>query len=242
MPETHDKHNKDITARLQQVIKRVRKAELSYGRAPESVQILPVSKTRPAGAIAQVARSGFTAFGESYAQEAMDKIAALAKLNLQWHFIGPIQSNKSRLIAGHFHWVHSVDREKIARRLNDQRPENFPPLDICLQINISGEFSKSGVKPPAISELAARVMSLPRLRLRGLMTIPAPCADFEQQRKTFAAVHEVFTSLQAELEGTEAVLDTLSMGMSNDLEAAIAEGSTLVRVGTDIFGPRKKKC
>ena len=235
---TIDDHNSALNLRLQQVIQRVKDAELRYGRSPGSVQILPVSKTRPPEDIEQVARAGFKAFGESYLQEAEVKIHRLASLNLQWHFLGPIQSNKTSPIARLFHWVHSVDREKIACRLNDQRPDGLPPLNICLQINISGEKSKSGVPTAAVSELAHRILELPRLALRGIMAIPAPSVEFEQQRQVFHQVRDVFYALQLELETSNPSLDTLSMGMSNDLEAAIAEGSTLVRIGTDIFGPR----
>jgi len=235
--------NVDIATRLQQVVLRVRAAEKRFGRESGSVQILPVSKTRPPEDISQVAQAGFTAFGESYLQEAQVKIAALANIkpthsDLEWHFIGPIQSNKTQTIANLFHWVHSVGREKIVRRLNEQRPKNLPPLNICLQVNISGEKSKSGIQPSALFELASSISELPRLRLRGLMAIPAPSTDFEKQRDAFRAVHEIFDSLNVKLDGTEVVMDTLSMGMSNDLEAAIAEGSTMVRIGTDIFGPR----
>ena len=236
MPE-----NLDIATRLQQVVLRVRAAEERFGRQSGCVQILPVSKTRPPEDIAQVAKAGFTAFGENYLQEAQEKIMTLTSMKLQWHFIGPIQSNKTQTIANLFHWVHSVDREKIARRLNEQRPEKLPPLNVCLQVNISGEKSKSGIKPSALSDLASCILELPRLRLRGLMAIPAPSSDFEKQRATFKAIHEIFDSLKQELGNLgrqEGVVDTLSMGMSNDLEAAIAEGSTMVRIGTDIFGPR----
>ena len=235
--------NMDIATRLQQVILRVRAAENRFGRESGSVQILPVSKTRPPEDITRVAQAGFSAFGESYLQEAQEKIAALASsklssTDLQWHFIGPIQSNKTQTIASLFHWVHSVDREKILRRLNDQRPENLPPLNICLQVNISGEKSKSGIQPSALFELASSIVKFPRLRLRGLMAIPAPDTDFDKQREVFKAVHDIFNSLNTKLSDAGVVMDTLSMGMSNDLEAAIAEGSTMVRVGTDIFGPR----
>lgn len=239
MPEVSiDDHNSALRARLQRVIQRVQDAEIRFNRQPGSVLILPVSKTRPPEDIAQVARAGFSAFGESYLQEAEQKILTLAPFNLQWHFIGPIQSNKTQLIARLFHWVHSIEREKIARRLNDQRPDHLPPLNICLQVNISGEKSKSGVPPEAISDLAARILELPHLCLRGIMAIPAPTSDFEQQRQVFHEVNSIFTMLQTNLGDKAPSLDTLSMGMSNDLEAAIAEGSTLVRVGTDIFGPR----
>jgi len=235
--------NVDIATRLQEIVFRVRAAEKRFGRESGSVQILPVSKTRPPEDIAQVARAGFTDFGESYLQEAQGKIALLtdtrvSNSGLQWHFIGPIQSNKTQPIASLFHWVHSVDREKIARRLNERRPNNLPPLNICLQVNISGEESKSGVQPSALFDLASSIMELPRLRLRGLMAIPAPNTDFNKQREAFKAVHEIFDSLNTKLSDAGVKMDTLSMGMSNDLEAAIAEGSTLVRIGTDIFGPR----
>lgn len=238
MPEAIESHNADITTRLQQVVRRVRDAEKRFGRESGCVQILPVSKTRPPSDIARVAEAGFSDFGESYLQEAQEKITTLAGMGLHWHFIGPIQSNKTQTIANLFHWVHSVDREKIARRLNDQRPENLPPLDICLQVNISGEKSKSGIHLSELSGLASKIIKFPHIRLRGLMAIPAPNTDFEQQRHAFKAVHEAFNSLNTKLSHTGTVLDTLSMGMSNDLEAAIAEGSTLVRIGTDIFGPR----
>jgi pyridoxal phosphate enzyme (YggS family) len=238
MPDTSNCHNIDLTAQLEQVVTRVREAEQCFGREPGSVQILPVSKTRPSDDISKIALAGFTAFGESYLQEAQKKITELSNLGLQWHFIGPIQSNKTQTIAGLFDWVQSVDREKIARRLNEQRPENLQPLNICLQVNISGEISKSGVQPSALFELASSMAKFPRLRLRGLMAIPAPDTNFEQQRLAFKAVHEAFDSLKSELGDTGVSMDTLSMGMSNDLEAAIAEGSTMVRIGTDIFGPR----
>jgi len=238
MPDTSKNHNIDLTVQLEQVVARVRKAEQQYGRPSGSVQILPVSKTRSPDDIVRVTQAGFTDFGESYLQEAQQKITALAELGLHWHFIGPIQSNKTQEIAQIFSWVHSVDREKIARRLNDQRPENLPPLNICLQVNISGEKTKSGIQPSALYELASSTMALPRLRLRGLMAIPAPGTNFEQQRQAFKAMRESFDSLKVELGDTAATMNTLSMGMSNDLEAAIAEGSTIVRIGTDIFGPR----
>ena len=198
--------------------------------------ILPVSKTRPAEDIVAVAKAGLQAVGENYLQEALDKIEALQQLALQWHFIGPIQSNKTQPIARHFDWVHSVDREKIARRLSEQRPENLAPLNICLQVNISREASKSGVMPEDLPELARQVSELPRLRLRGLMAIPAASSDFEAQRASFRALREALEQLNT--MGLQ--LDTLSMGMSGDLEAAIAEGATIVRVGTDIFGARAK--
>ncbi len=222
--------------RLREVEQRVRAAEKSVGREPGSVQILPVSKARPAADIARLADAGVDAFGESYLQEAVDKIAALQSRHLQWHFIGPVQSNKTQHIAQYFQWVHSVSREKIARRLSEQRPVDLPRLNVCLQLNVSGEASKSGVSVDRLRALAEQVSGLPRLRLRGLMAIPARSGDFAQQRAIFCRVREASEALTAE----GFVLDTLSMGMSDDLEAAIAEGATLVRVGTGIFGPRHR--
>ena len=182
-----------------------------------------------------MAAEGIEDFGENYVQEALDKMAQLEDLPLCWHFIGPIQSNKTRAIAENFHWVHSIDRLKIARRLSEQRPEDKPPLQVCLQVNISAEASKAGVPLPALPDLARQVAALPRLRLRGLMAIPAPATEFEQQREPFAALRLALESLQAGLPE----LDTLSMGMSADLEAAICEGATLIRIGTALFGPRE---
>jgi pyridoxal phosphate enzyme (YggS family) len=236
-----------LEQRLHDVAARVRAAELQFGREPGSVKILPVSKTRPAEEIAAVADLAIAgmglAFGENYVQEAIDKIETLAERNLQWHFIGPIQSNKTALIAERFAWVHSVDRMKIAQRLNDQRPRNMPPLNICLQVNISAEASKSGIMLNELPTLAGQVAQLPRLRLRGLMAIPAASTDPAVQRAAFAAVHEAFNRLKKSQDSQEYPeawrdWDTLSMGMSGDLEMAIAEGATIVRIGTDIFGPR----
>jgi len=214
---------------------RVRLAEENYQRSPHSGEILAVSKTRPAADIRAAHAEGLHAFGENYLQEALGKQEQLQDLAICWHFIGPIQSNKTRPIAAHFDWVHSVDRARVARRLNEQRPAELPPLQVCLQVNISGEQSKSGVAPEAVPELAATVQELPRLRLRGLMAIPSPCEDFDRQRRPFARLR----LLLEELRGIAPELDTLSMGMSADLEAAIAEGATLIRIGTDIFGPRE---
>lgn len=219
---------------IDSVLQRVRLAEEKYQRESHGCALLAVSKTRPAEDLRQAFELGLHAFGENYVQEALDKIQALRDLAIQWHFIGPIQSNKTRAIAEHFDWVHSVERIKIARRLNDQRPAELPPLEICLQVNISGEQSKSGAAPEALDELVAEVQTLPRLRLRGLMAIPAASDDFEQQRQAFARLRQLLEKLREHAPQ----LDTLSMGMSGDLEAAIAEGATLVRVGTDIFGPR----
>lgn len=213
---------------------RIRAAAEAVGRDPASVTLMAVSKTRPAQAVREAHAVGLDQFGENYLQEALDKQAQLADLPLSWHFIGPIQSNKTRPIAEHFDWVHSVDRLKIAQRLSEQRPANLPPLQVCLQVNISGEASKSGVAPEELAALVDAVMALPRLQLRGLMAIPAPSDDPVQQRIPFAALRHALALLQHRHPG----LDTLSMGMSADLEAAIAEGATVVRIGTDIFGPR----
>jgi pyridoxal phosphate enzyme (YggS family) len=198
--------------------------------------LLAVSKLHPAQAVREALAAGQSAFGENYVQEALDKMAALADLRaaIEWHLIGPLQSNKTRAVAEAFDWVHSVDRLKIAQRLSDQRPAHLPPLNICLQINISGEASKSGLSPAEVSEIAPAVAALPRLRLRGLMSIPEPLHGPEAQR----APHRALRRLQDDLNRQGLALDTLSMGMSDDLEAAIAEGSTMVRVGTAVFGPR----
>ena len=224
----------NIQANLQQVRQRIAEAETRFGRATGSVRLLAVSKTRPADDLLAAVAAGQTDFGESYLQEALDKITALADPTLEWHFIGPIQANKTRRIAEHFDWVHSIDRLKIAQRLGEQRPHGLPPLQVCLQVNISGELSKSGATPAEVPDLARAVAALPGLRLRGLMAIPAPEPDFERQRSTFRAVRQLLEQLQQ----TGLPLDTLSMGMSGDMEAAIAEGATIVRIGTDIFGQR----
>lgn len=224
----------DITQHLQQVRERIRQAEQLYGRAAGSVQLLAVSKTQPVEAILAALAAGQRAFGENYLQEALPKIAALAGHKLEWHFIGAIQSNKTRDIASHFDWAHTLAGERVARRLDAQRPAGLPPLNVCLQVNISGEASKAGIDPARLSELAHTVAGLPRLRLRGLMAIPRAESDPARQRAAFAAL----ARLQRRLRGEGLALDTLSMGMSDDLEAAIAEGATLVRVGTAIFGAR----
>ncbi len=197
---------------------------------------MAVSKTFPATAVREAAAGGQRDFGENYLQEALEKLDATADLPLIWHFIGPIQSNKTRPIAERFDWVHTVDREKIARRLSEQRPETRGPLNVCIEVNVSGEATKSGVPPAAVPALARVVAALPRLRLRGLMAIPEPTADMDLQRQRFATLRELNESLVRE----GLALDTLSMGMSADLEAAIAEGATMVRVGTAIFGERTK--
>ena len=224
-----------IAKRLETVRQRIRSAEAAAGREPGSVTLLAVSKMQPLQALQEAIAAGQRQFGENYLQEAGDKQDALdAEPDLCWHFIGPLQSNKTKPAAQRFDGVHSVDRLKLARRLDAQRPEHLPPLNICLQVNISGEDSKAGLTPEQTIELAPAMAEFTRLRLRGLMAIPAPCDDPDEQRKPFRALRE----LQQSLCERGLSLDTLSMGMSGDLEAAIAEGSTLVRVGTDVFGPR----
>jgi len=224
--------------RLQALLARIRAAEQQYGRAPGAVRLLAVSKTQPASAIAALAAAGQRCFGENYLNEALDKCRALAHLDLdldlEWHFIGPIQANKTRGIAEHFAWAHSVDRLKIAERLSAQRPASLPPLNICLQVNIDREPTKHGLDASEVATVARAVATLPGLRLRGLMAIPAPASDFAAQRAPLAHLRELWQQLNE----AGLALDTLSMGMSDDLEAAIAEGATLVRIGTALFGPR----
>ena len=225
-----------LEQRLGQVRQRIVQACVGAGRDPAGVSLLAVSKLQPAQAVRQALQAGQCAFGENYVQEALDKMAALADLRglIQWHLIGPLQSNKTRAVAEAFDWVHSVDRLKIAQRLSDQRPAGLPPLNVCLQVNTSGEDSKSGAQPDEVPQLAAAVAALPRLRLRGLMAIPEPAQGLQAQQ----APHRALRLLQEALRRQGLVLDTLSMGMSDDLEAAVAEGSTMVRVGTAIFGVR----
>jgi len=220
-----------IEKNIAKVAARIREAAQAVGRDPASVGLLAVSKTQPAAAIREAAEAGVRDFGENYLQEALDKQAELSELPLTWHFIGPIQSNKTKSIAEHFDWVHSVDRLKIAQRLSDQRPAELPPLNICLQVNVSGEASKSGCAPEELLQLAQAVAAMPQLRLRGLMCIPAPSEDPAEQRAAFARLRALRDELPLPL-------DTLSMGMSQDLEAAIAEGATWVRIGTALFGAR----
>jgi uncharacterized pyridoxal phosphate-containing UPF0001 family protein len=258
-----------LPERYEQLRLRVREACEAAGRPADSVAILAVSKTFPAAQVLELASLGQRAFGESYLQEALAKIEACEagrqdalagrratmaggpdaagsatseqpapfERPLEWHFIGPIQSNKTRPLAERFDWVHSIDRERIARRLSEQRPEGLAALNVCVQVNVSGEASKSGCAPEECPELARQVAALPGLRLRGLMTIPAPSEDAAVQRAQFARLRELFERLRGEGLG----LDTLSMGMSDDLEAAVAEGSTLVRVGSALFGSRPRK-
>ena len=206
-------------------------------RPADDARLLAVSKTKPATMIRAAWALGQREFGENYVQEALEKQAELADLTgIIWHFIGPLQTNKSRAVAEHFDWIHSVDRGKLARRLNDQRPAELPPLNVCLQVNVSGEASKSGVDFEALPALAETVLALPRLRLRGLMAIPAPANTLDAQRAPLARLRQALQALRARFP--EAELDTLSMGMSDDLEAAILEDATLVRLGTAIFGAR----
>lgn len=225
-----------IAKNLQTVRARIAAACIVAGRKPAAVHLLAVSKTFDAQAVAQAFAAGQTAFGENYIQEAVQKIVELRTLALQWHCIGPIQSNKTKLVAEHFDWVHTVDRLKIAQRLSEQRPAHLAPLQVCIQVNVDGGASKSGVLPEEALALAQQVATLPNLRLRGIMSIPEPAPDFEAACAVFAKVKAVFDDLNA----NGLALDTLSMGMSADLEAAIASGSTMVRVGTAIFGGRPK--
>ena len=230
-----------ISENLQLVQHRIANSAQAAGRDPASITLLAVSKTFDVQAVLAAAQAGQRAFGENYVQEAIDKIATTRDmrahnpdLQLEWHFIGPIQSNKTRQIAEHFDWVHSVDRLKIAQRLSEQRPAEMPPLQICLQVNVSGEATKSGLEPDELLELARAVVLLPNIRLRGLMAIPEPTEDVQQQRAAFAKLQ----LMQNDLQAVGIQTDTLSMGMSADMDAAIAEGATIVRIGTAIFGVR----
>lgn len=225
-----------ICASLQAVLQRIERAAKAAGRNPGEVRLVAVSKTRPTADIQEAYRAGQRAFGESQQQEAVAKITVLNDPGLEWHFIGPIQSNKTRPIAEHFHWVHSLDREKVARRLSDQRPPELAPLMVCIQVNVSGEASKSGVRPEDALALARIVAALPSLKLRGLMAVPAPTPDPARQRSQFRTLRVLYEQLRTQ----GIALDTLSMGMSDDFEAAIAEGATLVRVGSAIFGARAR--
>ena len=225
-----------ISEKLQLVRGRIHAAVSQFARPEGCVELLAVSKTFPAVTIREAVAAGQHRFGENYVQEALDKMAELADLRsqIEWHMIGPIQSNKTRPVAEHFDWVHTVDRLKIAQRLNDQRPAQLPPLQVCIQVNTSGEDSKSGTGPDEALALAREVAALPRLRLRGVMALPAPSADPAEQSRQLAQVRVVYEHLRS--QGLP--LDTLSMGMSSDLEAAVAQGSTMVRVGTALFGQR----
>lgn len=222
-----------IQDRYQTIIEKIRATEKKFSRPANSVQLLPVSKKHPSSAIESLL-DHCNCFGENYVQEALDKISSLNEKQIVWHFIGPIQSNKTRAIAENFAWVHSVDRLKIAQRLNDQRPTELGALNICLQINIDQEESKSGFSEDEINAVINDIMMLENINLRGFMVIPKPQISFEKQRESFRKVNDLFKYYQQQFPS----LDTLSMGMSNDLEAAIAEGATIVRIGTDIFGSR----
>jgi pyridoxal phosphate enzyme (YggS family) len=225
-----------VSERLQAVQARIADAARVAGRTPDSIRLIAVSKTFPAGDIAALLAAGQREFGESYLQEAETKIETIGDAGVTWHFIGPIQSNKTRAIAEHFHWVHSIERTKIAERLAAQRPARLPRLDVCLQVNVSGEATKSGVSPDDVPPLARAIAGLDRLRLRGLMAIPEPTDDIALQRARFRMLRELRDRIALDV----GPLDTLSMGMSDDLESAIAEGSTMVRVGRALFGARPR--
>ena len=222
-----------VNNKLNTLLTRIRQAESAYHRTPLSVQLLAVSKTKTANNIAQLYSAGQRHFGENYCQEALKKQQELGAYDITWHFIGPIQSNKTKLIANHFSWVHSVDSLKIAQRLSEQRPSYLPPLTICLQVNISGEQSKSGISLDELPDLCEQVAELPNIKLRGVMAIPEPENSFEKQRQPFKTLYQTVEKLP-----TSILLDTYSFGMSGDLEAAIAEGATIVRIGTALFGAR----
>jgi hypothetical protein len=223
-----------LTDRFALVNERIRKTESRCKRPAGSVRLLAVSKKKPVDTIKAAYELGQTDFGENYLQEALPKIAALRGLPIHWHFIGQLQANKTRTVAENFDWAHSVDRFRIAQRLNDQRPQNLKPLNICIQVNLDSEEDKAGVQPDDVAELAGAIIELPCLHLRGLMALPKPVTDERQQQETFRRLRRI----QEALIENGLPLDTLSMGMSDDFEAAIAEGSTIVRVGTALFGPR----
>ncbi|EGQ8041104.1 MULTISPECIES: YggS family pyridoxal phosphate-dependent enzyme [Vibrio] len=227
-----------IQQNIEHITSQIRYDEQKCGRTPESVQLLAVSKTKPVEAILEAYQAGQTAFGENYVQEGVSKVQHFAEHypdnRIEWHFIGPIQSNKSRLVAEHFDWVHTIDRTKIAQRLNDQRPSELKPLQVLIQVNTSGEVSKSGVTEAEVFELAELISRLPNLTLRGLMSIPANVSDYESQLREF----QKLATLKQTLEAQFPEIDTLSMGMSGDMTAAIEAGSTMVRIGTAIFGAR----
>ncbi len=228
---------KSIAENLKIVCERIRNAENLYNRTAESVILMAVSKTQPTESIEKAYQQGVRHFGENYIQEALEKIHQLKHHSITWHFIGPIQSNKTRHIAENFDWVHTLDQFKTAKRINDQRPAGLPPINACIQINISEEISKSGIPLINAQDLIEQVKVLPNIRLRGLMAIPKQLSDFDQQRQTITKISQHLQTLKK----NHPTLDTLSIGMSHDLEAAIAEGSTIVRIGTAIFGPRHVK-
>jgi pyridoxal phosphate enzyme (YggS family) len=225
-----------IASKLQLVQSRILQACLKAGRSADDVALLAVSKTFPAAAVREALQTGQRRFGENYVQEALDKMAELADVRsqIEWHLIGPLQSNKTRVVAEHFDWVHTVDRLKIAQRLSDQRPAHLPPLQVCVQVNTSGEASKSGVEPDQALALAQAVARLPHLQLRGVMALPAPSNDASTQHQSLKSVRSLFDDMRNQ----GLTLDTLSMGMSADLEAAVEQGSTMVRIGSAIFGQR----
>ena len=231
---TEEITRKNISVALAQIRQRISESERRFNRVPGSVLLLAVSKTKPVTDVQVAIDLGQVCFAENYLQEAVEKIKCLDNPQLVWHFIGSIQSNKARQIAHYFHWAHTIDRAKVARRLSEQRPGHLPPLNVCLQINISGEKSKSGIEPHELKQLADDCASLPNIRLRGLMAMPTLDSDFERQRIPFRELRRLLTELQTEYPQ----LDTLSMGTTTDLEAAIAEGATMVRIGTAIFGAR----
>ncbi len=233
----------EITGAIEGIASKIRLAEQAYGREPNSVSLLAVSKTRPASDVLAAIGVGHREFGENYVDEAVAKIGQIQSTLAQdisrdivWHYIGAIQSNKTKLIANHFNWVHGVDRLKIAERLSHQRAQELPPLNCCIQVNVDTESSKAGISRDGLSELVDAMSDLPNIRLRGLMAIPAPRQDFAEQRLVFKHMCNLMSTLQLK----HTTLDTLSMGMTGDMEAAIAEGATIVRVGTAIFGARTK--
>lgn len=230
----HGRYNMSVTSNFATLKARIHEYEKKYGRKENSVRLLGVSKLQAISKMQEAYQAGLTGFCENYIQEALVKLETLADLNIEWHFIGHIQSNKTKKIAEHFAWVHSVDSEKIAKRLNDQRPAHLPPLNICIEINVNHEKAKSGIDIEGLESLANFCQTLPRLRLRGLMAIPAATPAFEEQRQEFHVLNAAYQSLIKK----GLALDTLSMGMSEDFEAAIAEGSSMVRIGTALFGPR----
>ncbi len=227
-----------IQQNLKEIIAQIESAQQKCGRSPDAVQLLAVSKTKPFEAILEAANAGQRSFGENYVQEGVDKVLYFREhhpeLDIEWHFIGPLQSNKTKQIAEHFDWMHTIDRAKIAQRLNDQRPENLPPLQVLIQVNTSGEASKSGVSENEVFELAELISGLPNLMLRGLMSIPENVSDYESQLAAFKKLADLKTKLAEKFPN----IDTLSMGMSGDMEAAIEAGSTIVRIGTAVFGQR----
>ncbi len=227
-----------IQQNIKDIISQIENAQQKCGRTPDSVQLLAVSKTKPAEAILEAAQAGQRCFGENYVQEGVDKVLYFQQhhpeLDLEWHFIGPLQSNKTRLIAEHFDWMHTIDRAKIAQRLNDQRPEGMKPLQVLIQVNTSGEASKSGISETEVFELAELISGMPNLMLRGLMSIPENVSDYESQLAAFKKLADIKHKLAEKFPN----IDTLSMGMSGDMEAAIEAGSTIVRIGTAVFGQR----